>query len=180
MENEMNYVAIPGHFSVKKTAVILGVTEERIYQLLKAKELPGRRVSGMWMIPIEAVEQFRRTPAGRARTKSPIWRTYSSSIKLLGTGIEVHICPGQEAALEKKLKAMSKGRTHLLTGSIQRYIMRDKTDETLVSIWLVWKDSELPDEATHERELEAFKTEFADVLDWETAVFSDKEGVVYT
>ena len=132
------------------------------------------------MIPIEAVEQFKRAPAGRARTQPPMWRTYRSSIKLLGTGIEVHICPGQEAALEKKLKAMSKGKKHLLTGSIQRYIMRDKADETLVSIWLVWKDNELPDEATHKQEIEAFKAEFADVLDWDTAVFSSKEGVVYT
>ena len=180
MEKDTAYLSIPGHFSVQKAADTLGISDERVYQLLKAKELPGRRVSGMWMIPIEAVEQFKRTPAGRARTQSPAWRTYSSSIKLLGTGIEVHIRPGREEALEKKLKAMSKGRTHLLTGSIQRYIMRDKMDETLVSIWLVWKDNELPDEATHEQEMEAFQAEFADVLDWDTAVFSNKEGVVYT
>ncbi len=176
----MDYVAIPGHYSVKKTAVTLGVTDERIYQLLKAKELPGKRVSGMWMIPIDAVEQFKRTPVGRARTQSPIWRTYRSGITLLGTSIEVHIRPGQEEALEKKLKAMSRGKQHLLTGSIQRYILRDKADETLVSIWLVWKDSEMPDEAVQQEEIYAFKKEFADVLDWDTAVYSNKEGIVYT
>ncbi len=69
---------------------------------------------------------------------------------------------------------------HLFTGSIQRYVLKDKVDEMLVSIWLVWKDSELPDEAVHLAELEAFKQEFSDVLDWETAVIREKEGMVYT
>lgn len=180
MRKDTEYLSIPGHVSSKEAGEMLGVSDERINQFIRDKRLPSKLVSGMWMIPIEAVEQFKRAPAGRARKQPPVWRTYRSSINLLGTGIEVHIRPEQEEALEKKLKAMSKGKTHLLTGSIQRYIMRDKTDRTLVSIWLVWKDNELPDEATHEQEMEAFQAEFSDVLDWDTAVFSSKEGVVYT
>lgn len=180
MKKETDYLSIPGHVSSKEAAEMLGVSDERVNQFVRDERLPGKLVSGMWMIPIEAVEQFKRAPAGRARTHPPKWRTYSSGIKLLGTSIEVHIRSGQEEALEKKLEAMLRGRRHLLTGSIQRYILRDKADETLVSIWLVWKDSEMPDERVQQQELEAFKAEFADVLDWETAVYSSKEGIVYT
>lgn len=159
---------------------MLGVSDERVYQFIRDKRLPARRVSGMWMIPIEAVEQFRRAPTGRARTQPPYWRTYSSGIKLLCTEIDVHIRPGQEKVLSRKLRAMLRDDKHLFTGSIQRYVLKDKVDEMLVSIWLVWKDSELPDEAVHLAELEAFKQEFSDVLDWETAVIREKEGMVYT
>jgi len=176
----MDYLAIPGHVSTKKAAEMLGISDDRIYQFIKAKRLPSRRVSGMLMIPIEAVEQFKRYPTGRARTQAPAWRTYRSNIKMLGTAIEVHLLPGQERAFEKMLKAMAKGERHRLTGSVQRYILRDTKDATLVSIWLVWKDREMPDEAVQQQELDAFKAEFAEVLDWDTAVFSQKEGMIYT
>ncbi len=50
----------------------------------------------------------------------------------------------------------------------------------MVSIWLVWKDTEMPDKATREQDLESFKVELADVLDWETAKIRTKEGIIYT
>ena len=49
-----------------------------------------------------------------------------------------------------------------------------------VSILLVWKDTEMPDEATRERYLAMFQEELADVLDWDTARMSTKEGIIYT
>ncbi len=174
------YLAIPGHVSAKKAAEMLGISEDRIYQFTKSGRLPSKRVSRMLMIPIEAVEQFRRSPTGRARTQPPKWRAYSRGINLLGTEIEVCIRPGQEAALQKKLRAMLKTERHRFTGSVQRYIFKDKKDPLLVTIWLVWKDSEMPDEEMQQKEMAAFKDEFADVLDWDTAVVSSKEGIVYT
>jgi len=180
MAKEMDYLTIPGHVSTKQAADMLGISYDRVYQLIKAKRLPSRRVSGILMIPVEAVEQFQRYPKGRTRTQAPTWRIYRSNIKILGTAIEVHLQPGQEQTFEKMLKAMAKGERHRLTGSVQRYILRDTKDATLISIWLVWKDSEMPDEAVQQQELDAFKAEFAEVLDWDTAVFSQKEGIVYT
>ncbi len=38
----------------------------------------------------------------------------------------------------------------------------------------------MPDEAAREQALAAFKAELADVLDWETAQISTKEGIIYT
>jgi len=55
-----------------------------------------------------------------------------------------------------------------------RYVFKEDTYFTSVSIWLVWKDTEMSDEAIREEELTAFKAELADVLDWETALQSKK------
>jgi len=180
MEKDTEYLAIPGHVSTQKAAKMLEVSDERIYQLIKAGKLPSRRVSGMFMIPVEAVEQFKRNQAGRTRTQAPAWRTYRNTSKMLGTAIEVRVRASQEKMLEKMLMAVADSQRHRLTGSVQRYILRDTKDATLISIWLVWKDSEMPDEAVQQQELDAFKAEFAEVLDWDTAVFSQKEGIVYT
>ncbi len=38
----------------------------------------------------------------------------------------------------------------------------------------------MPDEVKRERDFEAFKAELADVLQWETAYMSIKEGIIYT
>jgi hypothetical protein len=45
---------------------------------------------------------------------------------------------------------------------------------------LVWKDTEMPDGTTRAKDLAAFQAELADVLDWETAQISTKEGIIYT
>ena len=38
----------------------------------------------------------------------------------------------------------------------------------------------MPGEEKRERDLEAFKAELAEVLVWETATISTKEGIIYT
>jgi len=49
-----------------------------------------------------------------------------------------------------------------------------------MSIWLVWKDTEMLNNSTRDQELTAFKAELAEVLNWETAQISTKEGIIYT
>lgn len=79
-----------------------------------------------------------------------------------------------------KLKAIYEGQRHSFPGTIQRYVFRDDVFPTKISIWLMWKDTEMPDKVTPERDLESFKTELADVLDWGTAKISTKEGIIYS
>jgi quinol monooxygenase YgiN len=88
--------------------------------------------------------------------------------------------PGQEAAFLEKLREMNKRQEHLLTGSMERYIQQDEGDPSMIHIWLVWKDNELPDEGKQEREMAAFKAAFADVLDWESERTSTLKGLLYT
>jgi hypothetical protein len=78
------------------------------------------------------------------------------------------------------LRAIYTGQRHTFPGTIQRYIFKDDSSPTTVSIWLVWKDTEMPDEATRAKDLEAFQVELADVLDWGTARINTKEGIIYT
>ncbi len=94
--------------------------------------------------------------------------------------IHVHIREGQQEKLLEKLQAIYKGQRHTFPGTIQRYVFKDEKSPPAVSIWLIWKDTEMPDEITREKNLAAFKTELADVLDWETAQISTKESIIYT
>jgi len=83
---------------------------------------------------------------------------------VLGTYIQVQVRFGKEEQLIEKLKAIYKGQRHTFPGTIQRYVFKDNGPPATVSIWLVWKDTEMPDEATRERNLAVFKAELADVL----------------
>ncbi len=94
--------------------------------------------------------------------------------------MQVQVRPGKQDQLIEKLKAIYKGQRHTFPGTIQRYVFKDDISPTVVSILLVWKDTEMPDKAMRERNLAAFKAELADVLDWDTAQISTKEGIIYT
>lgn len=179
MERE-DILDTPGFVSTKKAAELLGVSYYRVYEYIKAGRLPVKRVGHMLFVPVEAIEQFQAGASGRTRTQPPAWRVYRSGIKLLGTDIEVQVYTGQEKKAIEKLKAIYEHQQHTFTGSIARFVFEDEASPAILSIWLVWKDSELPDEATHQKEFEAFKAALADVLDWETAKIRHKKGIIYT
>lgn len=180
MESEREYLRIPGHVPVKEAAEILGISEDRVLQHIKAQRLPGRKVLGRYMIPLEAVEQFKQNPPGRVRTKTPAWRIYNIRSRLVVLDIEVQVLPGQEERLLEKVQSIQRGNRHTFPGTMARYILKEGTSCSSVSIWLVWKDTEMPDEVAREEELAAFKAELADVLDWGTVSQSAKEGIIYT
>lgn len=180
MLNENEYLRIPGHVPVKEAAEMLGVSEDRILQHIKAKRLPGRKVLGRYMIPLEAVERFKQNPPGRLRTKATAWRVYNSRSRLLSLAIEVQVIPGQEGRLLEKLRTIQEENRHNFPGTLARYVLKEGAAFSSVSIWLIWKDTEMPGEAVLEEELSAFKAELADVLDWETISQHAKEGIIYT
>ena len=180
MASETEYLRIPGHVPVKEAAELLGISEDRVLQLINAQRLPGRKVYGRYMIPREAVEQFKQNPPGRSRTKAPPWRVFNTRSKLLGLGIEVQVLPGQQERLLAKLQAIQEENRHTFPGTLARYVFKEGASLATVSIWLIWKDTEMPDEAKRVEELAAFKAEFADVLDWESASQHTKEGIIYT
>src|SRR5579859_148193 len=99
-------LAIPGHVSSKRAARMLGVSDERVKQFIRAKRLPAQKISGRYMIPIKAVENFKRFARGRARTEPPLWRVYDRGIQLKGRGMQVQMRAGQEKAFEEKARRM--------------------------------------------------------------------------
>ncbi len=166
--------------STHEAATLLGISYSRMYDYIRSERIPTMRKGHMLFIPREAVERFRFNPPGRTRKRPLPWRTYNSRSKLLRTDIQVQVRPNQQDAFVQKLQNISKAKQYLFTGSVQRYILRDVADPTSIEISIVWKDTEMPDEAVREEELAAFKAELADVLDWETARYSYKEGIIYT
>jgi quinol monooxygenase YgiN len=151
-----------------------------VYQYIGEQRLPAYRAGNVILLPVEAVKQFKPHITGRPRKKEPPWRIYRGGSSVLGTDIQVQISPGQQERLVEKLKAIYMGQRHTFPGTIERYIFKDGTSPATVSIWLIWKDTEMPDQAAREQALSAFKAELADVLDWETAHISTREGIICT
>ncbi|HEU5383906.1 MAG TPA: helix-turn-helix domain-containing protein [Ktedonobacteraceae bacterium] len=180
MGEEQEYLSIPGHVPVKEAATMLGLSEERVLQHVRARHLPSRKVDGRYMIPLQAVEEFHRKPHGRVRTTPAPWRTYRAGAKVHTLQIEVQAYAGQEQALQEKLQATLQQQQHLFPGTMQRYISTDKDTPARITILLIWKDTELTDETLLQRDLDAFKAEFVQLLDWATARYITKQAIIYT
>jgi len=58
--------------------------------------------------------------------------------------MQIKIRSGQREKLLRKLEAIRKEERHTLTGSIARYVLLDRVSPDTVTLWLVWKDSEMP------------------------------------
>jgi excisionase family DNA binding protein len=180
MTRDDDFPEIPGYVPIKEAAKLLGISNPRMYGYVRDKRIPALKAGRTLMIPTEEIVRFRLNPPGRVRTKAPDWRVYNPRSKLLGMDIEVEVRSGQKERLVEKLKAIYEGQRHSFPGTIQRYVFKDDMSPTMVSIWLVWKDTEMPDKATRENDLESFKVELADVLDWGTEKIRTKEGIIYT
>lgn len=167
---------MPGYISTEQAAKLLGISKNRVYQYINEQRLPAFRAGNMILLPITAVKDisFKMTAVGRPRKKILKWRTYCYD-RLLVTDVRVQIRPSRQTQLVERLQALHD--RHMFSGTVARYISRD---ESAVSICLIWKEAEMPDEETRRREYEAFQGEFADVLDWKTAQSSTREGIIYT
>ncbi|GHO94540.1 hypothetical protein KSF_045880 [Reticulibacter mediterranei] len=171
---------IPGYVSVREAAEIINVSESRLYEFIREKRLPRYKVGNTLVLAQADLEAFKRNPTGRLRKSPPKWRAYRGGGKLFTTEMQVRIRPGERERLLKKLEAIRKEEWHTLTGSIARYILLDRAAIDTLTILLMWKDSEMPDQDIHEQELAAFRAELADAVDWDTAQISEKDGIIYT
>ncbi len=171
---------IPGYVSIKQAAQMLGITDKRVYRYIEIGRLPAFKASGVFLLAEEDVKQFKLNPPGRIRTSPPPWRMYSSRSKVLSTEIRVQVRAGKQTELLEKLHAIQVANRHTFPGTIARYLI--KGDEALTSVQLVllWKDTEMPDETARQHELEALQEELAEVIDWETALLSTNEALMYT
>jgi len=171
---------IPGYLSIKQAAQMLGITDKRVYRYIEIGRLPAFKASGVFLLAEEDVKQFKLNPPGRIRTSPPRWRVYSSRSKVLATEIQVHVREGKQAELLEKVNAIQKANRHTFPGTIARYLITG--DEALSSVHfvLIWKDTEMPDETTRQHDLEALQEELAEVIDWETALYSTNETLLYT
>ncbi len=180
MIDGVNIPNLPDYISIREAADILGVSDKRVYQYVRAGRLPARRVGNILILPVEEVRQFKPSPSGRVRRKAPSWRTYRSRGKLFVTDIRIQVRAGQQVNLEEKLKTIQKLDRHTFTGTVARYVIKRDEACTTVQILLFWKSTELPDETTRKQDLVLFQEELTDVLDWETAQSSTHEVIIHT
>jgi excisionase family DNA binding protein len=180
MLNDIEIPNLPGYVSIKEAANMLGVSDKRVYQYVRAGRLPAQRIGHILILPIEEVKQFKPSPTGRVRTKAPSWRIYRSRGTLLITDIHVQVRVGQHARLLEKLKAMQKLDRHTFPGTVARYIAKGDEDLETLQVLLIWKTTEMPDETTRKHDFAVFQEEMADVLDWQTAQIITNEVIIQT
>jgi excisionase family DNA binding protein len=171
---------IPGYVSIKQAAQMLGITDKRVYRYIEIGRLPAFKASGVFLLAEEDVKQFKLNPPGRIRSSPPPWRVYSSRSKVLATEIQVRVREGKQAELLEKVNAIQQANRHTFPGTIARYLITGDKALSSVHFVLIWKDTEMPDETTRQHDLEALRKELADVIDWETALYSTNETLLYT
>jgi excisionase family DNA binding protein len=163
------------YVSIHEAAEIIGCSNKRVYQYVMEGRLPAQRIGRMLILPIEAVKQFKPAPSGRTRTKTPAWRNYRSRGKFLITLIQVPVRAQNEEKLQEKLRAIE-AEQHIFTGSVARYIFGDAER---IQIALIWKETEMPDEATRRQDLFLFQQAFPE-LNWEAAHICTKDVLRHT
>src|SRR5258706_2509027 len=158
---------IPGYMTIKQAAEMLGITDKRVYRYIDLGRLPAFKSGGVFLLPEEKVRQFKLSPPGRTRKAPPRWHVFNSRSKVLATEMRVPVRSGQQTKLLEKLKAIQQTNRHTFPGTIARYVIKGNPELTAMHFMLVWKDTEMPNEASRQQDLQSFREELADVLDWE-------------
>ncbi|HEX7737387.1 MAG TPA: helix-turn-helix domain-containing protein [Ktedonobacteraceae bacterium] len=178
--NERKKSSPPGYISSEEAAQRLEVTKDRLYQWVKQARLTPYTVGNAFTFREQDIANFERNPTGRRRKGPPSWRVYKGDVKVLVTIIAVRVRAGQQEQLVAKIHAMQKAGEFVFPGTMARYILQDDEQCNQIQILLVWKNTEMPDEATRQTQLAIFQQEFADVLDWSSMQIKITDALTYT
>jgi len=166
-----NIPDLAGYVPIKEAARIMGLNHTRVHQYVKEGRFSEvRRFGNQLALPLEEVQNFRYAPAGRKRKKAPAWRSYRSRGQQVATFIQVAIRPEMRETFLTKLEAL-KPEEHTFSSNVARYIMGREEDEN-INILLIWKDTEMPNEAIRQQDMQRFQHDFPE-LDWETVQYFD-------
>jgi excisionase family DNA binding protein len=171
---------IPGYVDIKETARILGVAESSVYRYIQSGRLQAYQAGHNIMVELETLKRFKPSLTGRPRKKASLWHISPDTSSLLIIYIRVQVHNGRQERLIKKLWRIKQEDRYLFPGTVMRYISLNDTSPTIVTIQLVWKNGDMSTEKARQQDLEAFKLELADELDWETAQFSTGKVIMHT
>lgn len=180
MDNYNNFQNMPNYISIKEAAKMLDISPNRVYEFVTEGRLKGVWAADVIMILREEVEQFKRGPTGRPRKNTPTWRISTGENAQYMTLIFVQLRSGQLVTFAQKLEEIRKKGHHMFPGTVARYIVEDGQKLERVFITLVWRGTVMPDEATREQALLAFREALDDVLDWETAEYHHGKVFMHT
>lgn len=181
LPNGIELPNLEGYVSVKEAAQMLGLSTPTIYTYVAEGRIKGAvRAADVILLPIEAVQNYQRGPAGRKRIKTPEWHISAGKNTQFVTKIIVRILPGRRNRLLQKLEQIRSSGEHIFPGTVARTITESRKHPGQVTILLTWRAVVMPDDATREAALEAFRRELADVLDWSTAQYDDGQALMHT
>lgn len=132
---------LPGYVSIKEAADILGVSDKRVYEYVSEGRLPSVWAADVIMLPLDAVQQFKRQSSGRPRKNVPAWRISSGENAQFIISIFVRIKANQHEALAKKLEDIRRDNQHLFPGTVTRLIVESESIPNQIEISLIWKSS---------------------------------------
>jgi len=171
---------LPGYVSIKEAALMLGISDKRVYEYVDEGRLPSMWAADVIMIPLEEVQRFKRRSSGRPRKSVPAWRISSGDNTQFVTSITVQVCPGQQNALIQKLEEVRQGGLYTFPGTIVRLIAASETIPGQIEISLVWRSAVMPNEVEREQAVEAFRQAFSGILDWDTAHYHHSQVLMHT
>jgi len=179
MAQHMDFPDLSDYISVSEASRLIGCSTKRVYQYVGEGRLSAHRIGRrMLILQRDEVQQFQPGPSGQRRAKAPPWRTYHSRGKLFITTIDVPIRPGKRDEVKERLAAVGVEQRHTFTRNVWRTVVARSES---IRIEIVWKNTEIPDETTRQRDLRSFQQDFEDLLEWDAAISTFDEDVsLYT
>ena len=171
MRNMSDSTSVPGYLSVKEAAQALGLSPSRIYEYVEDGRLSSVRAAHVILIPVEDVQKFTPTIAGRPRKSIPHWRISPENNRLIATVIRVQMRPHCQEAFEKKLETIKQEDRFLFPGTVSRFVRQSEVHPERIEISLVWRSTVAPSKEDREEQLRALQQELDEVLDWSTAEY---------
>ncbi len=162
-------VRLPGYFSVKEAAELLGLSMHTVYDHLENGRLAGAHIGGMLLVKAEAVAAFKHRAPGGVRTRIPMWHIAPETNQVSLITITVRLRPGQEEQLQHRLQQMRLTNAHCFPGTVARYVVRNQGDPDEITLMLLWRAAVLPPDEQRGKALAALADDFAELLDWEHA-----------
>jgi excisionase family DNA binding protein len=180
MSNYAGRPSLPGYVSIKEAAQILGISDKRVYEYVDEGRLTSVWAADVIMIPVDEVKKFKRRSSGRPRKSVPTWRISAGENTQFITSITVQVRPSQQDALVQKLEEVKQGSLHTFPGTIARWIAASETVPGQIEILLIWRNAVMPKDVERERAVEALRQTFSEVLDWDTAQYSNSRVLMHT
>ncbi len=172
---------ITGYISIAEAAHRLGLSPKRVYTYIEQERLITIKVANVISVSEQSVAEFQaKSATGRPRTNETAWRKSPRKGVFVMKSIQVQLREHQKSKLVELLDQVRESNQHLFTGTMERFIAEDDDNPDTIEIQLVWKQNEMPDDATYEQQLAAFRETFAEVLDWNTARYSTKTVLLHT
>lgn len=180
MDNHQTLPDLPGYMPIQEAAELMDLSRSMVHQYVADGRIRGFKAGRAIMLLEEDVRKFQRRATGRPRLRVPTWRVPVGSNQQYLTIIFARLREGQSERLEEKLEEIRAGGRHLLTGTVARYIARNRSKPDDLQIVLVWRSTVMPSDEEREAALNALRAELAELVDWDSSWSEEGQVLMHT